>query len=395
MFTLFSAYLLHALWWAGFLQLILSGSDVVFNTDAHASKTLDSILKQHADDVAEVSFRLSSSIEVLETKVFDEMTQRLNVLDDSLAGLKTAIDDEVSVKIKAVADAQAELKQDLEATVTGKIVDISSDLTSFKTIETAHYKECKDELATQKKSIKALEDAAKCNFRGTYSTTTKKCKCNAQLGFEGDTCDEVIVSTCKDVKAKGENSDKMYTFTRGGKAVKVFCLNSNSYGKGGWELYTMFGTKGEFTAAQALPKVWMKSQNMPTSPSSGIDRHMKTFGLGWSNTADSFSGRGGGGYCGSGAATRFDFHDSGPNVGTVSLKLPSGYSEYMTKFGNCYGGCRVDLLLGNSRKSYQNSCGNRATCHKIAHGAYSSGQSLTWKELAGTCVGSILWVAVQ
>jgi hypothetical protein len=248
-----------------------------------------------------------------------------------------------------------------------------------------------------KSSVAKLEQSAKCNFKGTLKPDGKSCTCEGTAS--GLFCEKVPKTSCKQIEGK---KDGIYEILQSGKLQKVYCIMSDKWDaksnkklSGGWQVLTMFGNTGDFGSevSKTTKPVRIKSSGFPTSNRGNINRKFQSYNLGWSSTTDYVWHS----YCGAGKPYAFDWHDSGPAVGEVYLKLPSsGFSEYAIKFGNCYSGCVTYLFQGGNQVKTKSSCGgNRRNCFSTFVSEFTPGQQLKLTEASGTCVGSIYWVLVR
>ena len=324
-----------------------------------------------------------------------------------IAVLKEAVTNDLSGRMSAVeqdmkdaAKVNTKLQQDLKATVDGdlgkatkQIIDLQNKVAGL-TASDAKTSAKNDAL---QKSVTQLEEASKCSFRGKLNKDGKKCTCST-AGYSGDFCELKDPESCKEVlDNNGSAKDGLYKV----KGKVVYCIMDKKWSVGGgWQVWTMFGDTGDFgpEVSKTTRNVRIKQAGgFPTTGQGNINNKLKSFKSGWSAASDyvwnDYCNAGGG----NGKKYMFDFHDSGQTVGEVYLTLPSGYTEFATKFGNCYGGCSTVLYQANSRIAKKDGCGgSKRNCFTTKTGSYSvNNNNLKWREQDGTCVGSIFWVLVR
>lgn len=349
-----------------------------------------------SDAKADAAADATAKDAALKKELLAEIGMLKEAVTNDLSGRMAAVEQDM----KDAAKANTKIQQDLKATVDGdlgkatkQIIDLQKKDTSLTSIITG----LSAKYDTLQKSVASLEEASKCNFRGNLNKDGKKCTCSA--GFQGDFCEIKEPDSCKEVLENDAGAkDGLYTIA--GKVV--YCVMDKKWaGSGGWRVWTMFGDTGDFGAdvSKTTRKVRIKAsgQGFPANGQGAINNKFKSYNNGWtSNTNHVWHG-----YCNSGGGDgkkyAFDWHNSGSAVGEVYLTLPTGFTEFSTKFGNCYSGCSTVLYQDGNRIAKRDSCGgSKRNCFTVKGGTYNQNNNkLKWKEQDGTCVGSIFWVLVR
>lgn len=183
----------------------VDAQDVNFDKSLAAAYNMSAIaLSNLVDSAVSMSHETSATVDILK----GTMDSRLSAVENEVKNSVLQLEKDVT---KAIEDAQDEMAGQVEK-VTETEAKMKKDMEGLE-------KDVSDALSK-------LNSAVTCNMQGTLDDNDK-CKCNE--GYEGDKCENKVVSSCYDAPKKGR-----YTITTGGKKRRIFC-DPETY-NGGWQL---------------------------------------------------------------------------------------------------------------------------------------------------------------